>query len=197
MKNVLVCTTTAAEGERLKFMLNELGFAEILVSADTERLATLALDHLPDVAIIDTSVSGGGWFHALRSIRDKVRIPVILLGGALSSESIDKAIAAGAGGFLAKPVRKEELWPAIEVAAVHDHELKELEDRVAALESALENRKSVERAKGVLMRMHGLSEPEAFRRMQKLAMDKRTTLLRIAEAVLLTEGGSGKGSAAW
>lgn len=189
MKNALICTATAAEGERLKIMLNELGFAEILESSDIERSVKLAMDHLPDVAIIDTSVPGGDWLHALKSIREKIRIPVILLG-LLSSESIDNAIAAGAGGFLAKPVRKEELWPAIELAAVHDHELKELKDKVAALESTLENRKSVERAKGVLMRMYGLSEPEAFRRMQKLAMDKRTTLLRIAEAVLLTEGGA-------
>ena len=106
------------------------------------------------------------------------------------------AIAAGAGGFLAKPVRKEELWPAIEVAAVHNHELEELKEKVAALEGALENRKSVEKAKGMLMREHGLSEPEAFRRMQKLAMDKRTTLLKIAEAIMLTECGAGRGSAA-
>lgn len=188
MKNALICTATAAEGERLKFMLSELGFAEILESCDAERSVTLAVDHLPDVAILDTAASGGDWFAALRSIREKIKIPVILLGGGLSTALVDKAIAAGAGGFLAKPVRKEELWPAIEVAAVHDHELKELKDRVTILENALENRKSVERAKGVLMRQRGLTEPEAFRRMQKLAMDKRTTLLRIAEAILLTEG---------
>ncbi|NVN99926.1 MAG: ANTAR domain-containing protein [Geobacteraceae bacterium] len=189
MKNALICTATASESERLKIMLIELGFAEILESTAAERLVMLAVDHLPDVVIIDTSVSGGDWFHALKSMREKIKIPVILFGDALSSELIDKAIAAGAGGFLAKPLRKEELWSAIEVAAVHDHELKELKDKITALEGAIENRKSIERAKGVLMSLHGLSEPEAFRRMQKLAMDKRTTLLRIAEAVLLTEGG--------
>jgi response regulator NasT len=118
-----------------------------------------------------------------------------VLGNSFSAESIDSAIAAGAGGFLAKPVRKEELWPAIEVAAVHNHELEELKEKVAALEGALENRKTVEKAKGMLMRQHGLSEPDAFRRMQKLAMDKRTTLLKIAEAILLTECGAGRGSA--
>lgn len=196
MKNALVCSATASEGERLKIMLHELGFAQILESTDNERALSQALDHVLDVAILDITGAAGDWFRVLKGIRAKQNIPVILLGKDFGVDSIEKAIAAGAGGFLAKPVRKEELWPAIEVAAVHNHELDELKERVAALEGALENRKSIEKAKGVLMRSHGLSEPDAFRRMQKLAMDKRTTLLRIAEAILLTEGGAGKGSAA-
>lgn len=194
MKNALICTATAPESDRLKIMLFELGFAQILESTDCDRAFSLALDHVPDVAIIDTAAAGTDWFQTLKSIKAKLNIPIILLGGAFSTEALEKAIAAGAGGFLAKPVRKEELWPAIEVAAVHNHELEELKEKVAALEGALENRKSVEKAKGVLMRQHGLSEPDAFRRMQKLAMDKRTTLLKIAEAILLTECGAGRGT---
>jgi len=187
MKNALICTANTIEGERLKNMLLELGFAQILEATDNDRALSLAVDHLPDVAIIDTAAAGTEWLSSLKRIRSKQHIPVILLGSAFSTESIEMAIAAGAGGFLAKPIRKEELWPAIELAAVHDHELEELKEKVAALEGALENRKSVEKAKGVLMRAHGLSEPDAFRRMQKLAMDKRTTLLKIAEAIMLTE----------
>lgn len=190
MKNALICTATATEGERLKIMLHELGFAQILAATDRDRALTLAIDQISDVAIIDTAAAGTEWFQSLQSIRAKLNVPVILLGSDFSTEAIEKAIAAGAGGFLAKPVRKEDLWPAIEVAAIHNHELEELKEKVAALEGALENRKSVEKAKGVLMRANGLSEPDAFRRMQKLAMDKRTTLLKIAEAILLTEGGS-------
>ena len=106
----------------------------------------------------------------------------------ICSDLLERAIAAGVGGFLAKPVREEELWPAIELASVHNHELEELKEKVAALEGALESRKVVEKAKGLLMRNHGLSEPEAFRRMQKLAMDKRKSLRQIAEAILLTDG---------
>lgn len=195
MKNALICTATATEGERLKIMLIELGFAQVLESADFDRALSLALDHHADVAIIDTAAAGKDWFQALKSIRVKLKIPIILVGSAFSTESIENAIGAGAGGFLAKPIRKEELWPAIEVAAVHNHELEELKEKVAALEGALENRKSVEKAKGALMRQHGLSEPDAFRKMQKLAMDKRTTLLKIAEAILLTEGGMNSGPA--
>ena len=196
MKNALICTATAAEGERLKFMLTELGFAQILESGDNDRALALAVDHVPDVAIIDITAPGKDWFLTLTAIRERVKIPVILLGGLFSGDNIERAIAAGAGGFLAKPIRKEELWPAIEVAAVHNHELEELKEKVAALEGALENRKVVEKAKGLLMREYKLSEPDAFRRMQKLAMDKRTTLQKIAEAILLTCGGSGQGAAA-
>jgi len=195
MKNALICTATATESDRLKIMLLELGFAQILESNDFDRAFSLAVDHIPDVAIIDTAASGKELLQSLRSIRAQLNIPVILLGSAFTTESIESAIAAGAGGFLAKPVRKEELWPAIEVAVVHNHELEELKEKVAALEGALESRKSVEKAKGMLMRQHGLSEPDAFRRMQKLAMDKRTTLLKIAEAILLTECGAGRGPA--
>jgi response regulator NasT len=100
---------------------------------------------------------------------------------------LEKALSAGAGGFLVKPVREEELWPAIELASVHDHEVEDLKEQLAELKGALESRKVVEKAKGVLMRSSGLSEPEAFRRIRKLAMDKRKTLREIAEAILLTE----------
>lgn len=190
MKKALICTATSLEGERLKIMLSELGFVEIMESTTCDRAVNLAVDHCPEVAIIDMAASGKGWLHTVASIREKLRIPVILLGNAVSAESIDQGITAGAGGFLTKPLRKEELWPAIEIAAMHNHELEELKEKVAKLEGALESRKLVDRAKAVLMRGSAMSEPDAFRRMQKLAMDKRTTLVKIAEAILLTEGGA-------
>lgn len=188
MKNALVCTATSLESECLKSMLIELGFAEILESVDNDRAIALALDHLPELVLLDTTAKGTAWLAAVTAIRERLKIPVILLGKEFKVDVIEQAIAAGAGGFLAKPVRKEALWPAIELAAVHNHEVEELREKVAELEGALENRKTVEKAKGVLMRENGLSEPEAFRRMQKLAMDKRTSLKNIAAAILLTEG---------
>jgi len=190
MKKALICTATSLEGERLKIMLSELGFAEILESTHGDRAVSLAADQCPEVAIVDMTVAGKGWLHTVTSITESLRIPVILLGSAFGAEAIEQGIAAGAGGFLAKPLRKEELWPAIEIAAMHNHELEELKEKVAKLEGALEGRKVVDRAKAVLMRGSAMSEPDAFRRMQKLAMDKRTTLVKIAEAILLTEGGA-------
>ncbi len=188
MKNALICTPESSERKRLKFMLNGLGFAEILESSDNEKALALALDHLPDLAIIDMVTGGKECLPTVHSIREKLKIPVLLLGSGLSTDQLEQVIAAGVGGFLTKPVREEELWPAIELASVHNHELEELKEKIAALEGALESRKVVEKAKGVLMRNNGLSEPEAFRRMQKLAMDKRKSLRQIAEAILLTDG---------
>ena len=190
MKSSLICATSAAEVDRLKFMLSELGFAEFFDSNDADRAVSLANDHLPDLVIIDTESKGSDLLSAISSIRNRHRLPVILVAQEFTGDFLEKAIAAGAGGFLTKPLRKEELWPAIELAAVHNHEVEELKDKVAELEGALEGRKVVEKAKGVLMRENSLSEPEAFRRMQKLAMDRRTSLKKIAEAILLTEGRS-------
>jgi len=167
-------------------MLSELGFAEFLAASDSDRAVLLANDHLPDLAIIDTGCRGKDLLSAIGSIRKGHPVPVILVADAFQGEFLDKAISAGVGGFLSKPLRFEELWPAIELASVHDHEVVELKEKVAELEGALESRKVVEKAKGLLMREKGLSEPDAFRRMQKLAMDKRTSLKQVAEAILLT-----------
>lgn len=188
MKNALVCIPESAERKRLKIMLKSLGFAEILEAAGNDKALALALDRLPELVIIDLAPTGKECLSMVKFVREKLKVPVIILGSGLSSDLLEGAIAAGVGGFLAKPVREEELWPAIELASVHNHEMEELKEKVAALEGALESRKVVERAKGVLMRNHELSEPEAFRRMQKLAMDKRKSLRQIAEAILLTDG---------
>jgi len=88
---------------------------------------------------------------------------------------------------LTKPLRDQDLWPAIELAFAHADEVEHLKEQVKDLQETIESRKVIEKAKGVLMRTHGLSEPEAFRRMQKLAMDKRKSMKQIAEAILLTE----------
>jgi response regulator NasT len=168
-------------------MLNELGFAQFLAVSDADRAVLIAKDHLPDIAIIDTDCRSKDLLSAIGSIRNGHPVPVILVGNTFQGDFLEKAISAGVGGFLSKPLRLEELWPAIELASVHNHELAELKEKVAELEGALESRKVVEKAKGLLMREKGLSEPEAFRRMQKLAMDKRTSLKKIAEAILLTE----------
>jgi response regulator NasT len=187
MKNALLCSADLIERGRLKFKLEGLGFAEIMESADTGRALSMAFDLLPELAIIDISAMGKEWPAIIASIRDRLNIPVIIIGRSFSPEMLEKALSAGAGGFLVKPVREEELWPAIELASVHDHEVEDLKEQLAELKGALESRKVVEKAKGVLMRSSGLSEPEAFRRIRKLAMDKRKTLREIAEAILLTE----------
>lgn len=187
MKNALLCSADSIERDRLKFKLKGLGVAEIMESGDAGRALSLAFDLHPELVIIDISSLGKEWPSTIASIRERLKIPVIILGRSFSSEMLGKALAAGAGGFLVKPVREEELWPAIELASLHDHEVESLKEQLAELKGALESRKVIEKAKGVLMRSCGLSEPDAFKRIRKLAMDKRKTLKEIAEAILLTE----------
>jgi len=100
---------------------------------------------------------------------------------------VQKAKEAGVAAYLTKPLREQDLWPAIELAFAHAEAMETLKEQVEDLKETIESRKIVEKAKGVLMRSQGLSEPEAFRKMQKLAMDKRKSMRQIAEAILLTE----------
>lgn len=188
MKKVLICSPGGAESERLKGMLKELGFAEILEAADLKKAAVMISDFLPDVLITEIDKQNDLWVDWLKELRGRFNLPSVLIGDSVSITGIERGVAAGAGGILLKPLRKEELWAAVEIAVMHSHEIDELKDRVANLEVTLEGRKSIERAKGLLMRIHNMSEPEAFGRMRKLAMDRRTTLVKVAEAILLTEG---------
>jgi len=101
---------------------------------------------------------------------------------------IEKARDAGAMAYLVKPFTKADLVPAIEVAVSRYHELKLLEREVATMNERLETRKLVERAKGLLMQKQGLSEPEAFKWIQRAAMDRRTTMKAVAQVVVETLG---------
>ncbi len=83
-------------------------------------------------------------------------------------------------------MRERDLWPAIELAFAHAEEIEELKEQEEEMKESLESRKVIDKAKGVLMRKEGVSEPEAFRKMQKLSMDKRKSMRQIAEAILLT-----------
>ena len=148
--------------------------------------AAMALDKVPDIIIMDVSMPKKDGITAALEIRKKLKVPIIFLTACHDPDVVKRAVKAGIAAFLTKPVRGDELWPAIELAFAHNDELENLKEQVDDLKETIESRKVIEKAKGVLMRS-GLSEPEAFRKMQKIAMDKRKSLRQIAEAILLTE----------
>lgn len=113
--------------------------------------------------------------------------PVVLVIGQTDAPVVARAVDAGVLGFLAKPVRAEELGPALDVAIHRFRDIETMRRENETLRRKLESRKLVERAKGILMRRLGLSEPEAFRRIQKTAMDTRRPMADVAQALLLTE----------
>lgn len=187
MRSILICDDEPIVRMSLKNKLTELGFDDIVECGDGEQAVRMALAKLPDVIILDVSMPKKDGIAAARQIRQSLTVPIILLTACYDADTVARARECGIGGFLAKPFREQDLWPAIELACAHAEAVELLKEQVEDLKEALENRKIVEKAKGILMQKQGLTEPEAFRKMQKLAMDKRKSMRRIAEAILLAE----------
>lgn len=187
MRTVLICDDEPVIRMSLKNKLMDLGFDEVIECGDGEAAVRLALDRMPDIAILDVSMPKMDGITAAAAIRKKLKIPIILATACYDPDTVKRASETGVAAFLTKPVRDQDLWPAIELAFARASEVDHLKEQVQDLQETIESRKVIEKAKGVLMKSHGLSEPEAFRRMQKLAMDKRKSMKQIAEAILLTE----------
>ena len=187
MRSVLICDDEQIIRMSLKNKLKQLGFDEILECSDGIKAVELAMSQIPDIAILDVAMPLQDGISAAREIRKKLKIPIILLTACYDPDTVKRARENGIAALLTKPLREQDLWPAIELAFAHAVEIETLKEQVEDLKETLETRKIIEKAKGVLMRKEGLSEPEAFRKMQKLSMDKRKSMRQIAEAILLTE----------
>jgi response regulator NasT len=143
--------------------------------------------HRPDVLILAVGLPDGDGVQAAREVMAGSRCAVVLLTSHTDASVVARAVDAGVLAFLAKPVRVEEVGPALEVAVHRFREREAMRQENETLRRKLESRKLVERAKGLLMTRLGLSEPEAFRRIQKTAMDTRRPMAEVAQALLLTQ----------
>jgi len=141
----------------------------------------------PDVAVIAVGLPDDDGVQAAREVMTVSPCPVVMLTSHTDAPVVSRAVDAGVLGFLAKPVRAEELGPTLHVAVHRFREIEAMREENEQLRRKLESRKLVERAKGVLMTRLGLSEPEAFRRIQKTAMDTRKPMAEVAQALLLTD----------
>jgi AmiR/NasT family two-component response regulator len=168
----------------LREMLVEEGFDVVGEAADGERVVTLATELLPDLVICDVKMPKMDGIAAAAQIAGKRIAPVVMLTAFSQRDLIEKARDAGAMAYLVKPFQKRDLLPAIEMATSRFAEIKALEAEVTGLRDRLEARKLIERAKGALMSGHGMSEPEAFRWIQRAAMDNRTSMRAVADVVL-------------
>jgi len=144
--------------------------------------------HRPDVLMLAVGLPDGDGVDAARQVMSTLPCPIVLLTSHADPAVAARAVDAGVLGFLVKPLRAEELGPALDVAVSRFRELEAVRKENEALKQKLEARKLVDRAKGVLMTRLGLSEPEAFRRIQKTAMDTRKTMAEVARALILTDG---------
>jgi response regulator NasT len=168
----------------LREMLTEEGFDVVGEAADGEQAVALATELNPDLVICDIKMPKLDGISAATEITAKRIAPVIMLTAFSQRDLVERARDAGAMAYLVKPFEKRELLPAIEMATSRFAEIKALESEVTDLKDRLEARKLIERAKGVLMTQHQLTEPEAFRWIQRAAMDNRTSMRAVAELVL-------------
>ncbi|MDQ3619637.1 MAG: response regulator [Actinomycetota bacterium] len=165
-------------------MLEEEGFDVVGEASDGEAAIDLAREHRPDLVIMDIKMPGlDGLSAAERIVEDQVSA-VLILSAFSQKDLVRRAAEAGAMGYLVKPFQKSDLLPAIEVALARQAELIAVKNEVGDLADQLETRKLVDRAKGRLIDEGGMSEAEAFRTIQKRAMDERRPMRDVAEDVL-------------
>jgi two-component system, response regulator PdtaR len=181
---VLVVEDEALIRMDLAEMLTEEGYVVAGEAGDGEQALELARRLHPDLVIMDIKMPKMDGITAATSIVEERIAPVVMLTAFSQRELIEQARDAGAMAYLVKPFARHELVPAIELAVSRFAEKRALEDEVATLSERLETRKVVDRAKGLLMTRQQMTEPEAFRWIQRTAMDRRTTMKAVAEAVV-------------
>ena len=165
--------------------LSGLGYTVVGEAVDGEMAVSLARRLAPDLVLMDIKMPKLDGITAARILLQERIAPVVLLTAFSDRDLIEDARDAGVLGYISKPFREADLVPTIEVAIARFEEMRAIEKENVSLKDALETRRLVERAKGLLMDTHGLSESAAFRRIQKLAMDRRKSMKEIAEAIIL------------
>lgn len=170
----------------LREMLTHLGYDVIGEAADGRTALELATKLQPDLVVLDIKMPDMDGIEAAERLTQGGIAPVVLLTAYSEQNLINRAKQAGVSGYLVKPFRESELMPVIELALARFRDYQGLQVEVENLKDQLETRKLIERAKGILMEVHGLKETEAFNRMRRTSMDNRKSMREVAEAILLT-----------
>lgn len=163
--------------------LREAGYEVIGEAADGEEAVELASSLQPDLVVMDIKMPKLDGISAAEKIAD-LKIPVVLLTAFSQSDLVTRAAEAGAMAYVTKPFKPNDLLPAIQIALSRHEELVSLEAEIADLSERLETRKLMDRAKGLLQGKMGLTEPDAFRWIQKASMDRRLSMAQVAKAVI-------------
>jgi AmiR/NasT family two-component response regulator len=169
----------------LREMLANLGYLVVGEVGDGRSAVNLARELRPDVVIMDIKMPDMDGIDAAKILTEERIAPVILLTAYSQKDLVERAKEAGVVGYMVKPFREADLVPAIEVALARFKEFEALHKEANDLQLALETRKLVDRAKGILMDSQGLSESDAFRKIQKMSMNTRKPMKEVAEAIIL------------
>ena len=185
---VLIAEDEALIRLDLKEMLVEEGFDVVAEVADGQAAVERTRELRPDLVILDVKMPVMDGIAAAEQIANERLAAILMLTAFSQRDLVEKARRAGAMAYLVKPFQKHDLLPAVEIAAGRFREMSGLEKEVDDLQSRLEARKVVEQAKGQLQSDEGLTEAEAFRTIQKRAMQERKTMKAVAEEILATSG---------
>ena len=164
-------------------ILEEANFEVVAQGSDGEEAIALAAKHEPDLLVTDIKMPNLDGISAAEKIAE-MKIPVVLLTAFSQADLVTRAAEAGAMAYVTKPFKPTDLLPAIQIAMARHEELMALESEIADLGDRLETRKLMDRAKGLLMGKMKLSEPDAFRWIQKASMDRRLSMAQVAKAVI-------------
>src|SRR5213595_2159960 len=170
----------------LKDLLERAGFEVCAEARDGEEAVALARSEQPDLALMDVKMPRLDGIEAARRILEERPIPIVMLTAYGQDELVSRAIEAGVFGYLVKPFRESDLLPAIQTARARHDELAALREEAESLAEALAARKSIERAKGLLMAKEGLSEAEAFARLRRASQLAGRPMRIVAEALIAT-----------
>jgi AmiR/NasT family two-component response regulator len=187
-RRVLIAEDEALIRLDLKEMLTDAGYSVVGEAADGQQAVELAEQLRPDLVILDVKMPGLDGISAAEQIVAAAIAPVIMLTAFSQRDLVERAADAGAMAYLVKPFDSSDLIPAIEVAISRHQQLRALTGEVVDLTERLETRKLVDRAKSKLQTDEGMTEPEAFRWIQKASMDRRSTMRAVAEAILSPDG---------
>jgi len=170
----------------LRELLEDAGFEICGEARDGEEAVGLARTERPDLAVLDVKMPRLDGIEAARRILDERPIPIVMVTAYGERELVSRAVEAGVFGYLVKPFRETDLLPAIATARARHEELSALREEAESLTDALAARKTIERAKGLLMEKEGLSERDAFARLRKASQVSGRPLKIVAEAVVAT-----------
>jgi AmiR/NasT family two-component response regulator len=190
-RRVLVAEDEALIRLDLREMLVEEGYDVVGEAGDGETAVRLAEELMPDLVILDIKMPIMDGLAAAERIATARIAPVVILTAFSQRELVQRATAAGAMMYLVKPFQKSDLVPAIEIAVSRYAEISALESEVATLTERLETRKAVDRAKGLLMAAYNMDEPQAFKWIQRTAMDHRLTMREVAERIITETAATG------
>jgi response regulator NasT len=186
---VLIAEDEAIPRMGLRDLLEDQGYDVVGEAADGRTAVELARQLAPDVVIMDIRMPEVDGITASRILAEEHLAPVVLVTAYTDRELWEQARDAGVFGYVSKPFTETQLVPQIEVALARFSEFRAMVQEAGDAKAALETRKVVERAKGVLMSTQALSEADAYRRIQRLSMNNRKSMREVAEAILLTSQG--------